>query len=409
MGVLIVLLCCIVLQRIEPNTGNLYVSLSLLAVYGFLAHELFCNRLLVCSQRLLAYGLCMLAAGASVLVNRSFSAPGTDVSLASLALLVTLYLPLIFRIRWPMHRRQLVLDYVATIGFVCALVGIAQFYLQFVIHDAWLFDISPYLPARLYRPSGYNTIIDVGDHYKANGFFFREPAGFSFMMALGLVTEWLQRRRWPRLACLALGLVLSYSGTGLLVLATALLVPFGGRTFLRIIAVAGVGALLYWLLGDLLNLSFTLGRVHEFESTGSSAYARYVAPLRFVGENLESSPWTLLVGHGPGSISRASQLAFGFHDPTWAKLLHEYGLSGCGAFVLLIWTTLRHSGLPLQLRAAIGLNWLLMGGHLLKAESIALIFALCVLYPAGSQTHVENAVESPSRWFWRHSKAAQVT
>jgi len=79
-------------------------------------------------------------------------------------------------------------------------------------------------------------VIAVGSHYKSNGFFFHEPSDFSFVMALGLVVEWVGQKRPLRLGCHALALLLTYSGTGLFALAIGLLFPLGLKTLLRLSA-----------------------------------------------------------------------------------------------------------------------------------------------------------------------------
>jgi hypothetical protein len=136
-----------------------------------------------------------------------------------------------------------------------------------------------------------------------------------------------------------------------------------------------VGAVVFWLLGDALNLSFTLGRVSEFNSTYSSGYMRYVAPFRLVSELIDSSWWAPFLGHGPGTIFRTLR-EYEFHDPTWAKLVFEYGFVGFASFVALYLSMLRRGEAALQARATLFWGWLLLGGHLLSPEQNFLALAL---------------------------------
>jgi hypothetical protein len=76
--------------------------------------------------------------------------------------------------------------------------------------------------------------------------------------------------------------------------------------------------------------------------------------------------------------------SYEFHDPTWAKLLFEYGALGFVTFVGLFLTALRRPGIPLQLRAALFWGWLIMGGHLLSPEQNFLTLMLVGLTPFGS-------------------------
>ncbi|HET6146495.1 MAG TPA: hypothetical protein VFH68_03125 [Polyangia bacterium] len=363
------------LQRFGVNFGSYSLNAGLLAMYGFLAVAASAGVLTVSLPRLIA-----VAASASVALMSTF-VNAERASGSSLALLGAMYLPFAFMLA---PRGALSHDDAAqlfgTLAWLCGLAGVLQFYAQFVLHVDWLFDFTAYLPAWLRGPGGFNTVIPVGGHYKSNGFFFREPSGFSFLMALALVMECLGRRRAPRIVVFALALLLTYSGTGLLALVIGALVPPHRKTLGRLVLLAAIGGVAFWLLDDALNLSFTLGRLDEFGSERSSGYIRYIAPGRLLAETASAEPVTLWLGHGPGSISR-KEAGFEFHDPTWAKLIFEYGLLGFVAFVTLFLMALRRSAAPLRVRAMLFAAWLVMGGHLLSPEQNFLTLALVGLFP----------------------------
>jgi hypothetical protein len=196
-------------------------------------------------------------------------------------------------------------------------------------------------------------------------------------------------------ACFGLALLLTYSGTGLMALLLGTAFPLRRRAAMAL----SVGALVVTaavLFGDVLNLSFTLGRVTEFGSEGSSAYARYVAPLRLIVDSFHREPARLLLGHGPGAISRLT-LGYEFHDPTWAKLIFEYGILGFLAFVGLFVILLREGQAPLRIRGALLAAWLVMGGHLLSPDFNGFVFTLVALHPF---KHHEID-RSPSEIEWR--------
>jgi len=136
------------------------------------------------------------------------------------------------------------------VALLCALAGIAQFYAQFVFQAPWLFDFSRDLPWHLRGPSGYNTVIPVGELYKSNGFFLREPSHFSFLMALALLAELQMARRPLRLVTFGLALLLTYSGTGLLALSLGLMFPLGRRTLVQLLVLGVLGFVMFGLLGD---------------------------------------------------------------------------------------------------------------------------------------------------------------
>jgi len=386
------LLSATVLQSIGINFGSYSLNAALVGVYGCLGVALLSGALALSRRRLLLYVACLTVALASLLVNANFARADRS-SLASYLLVVVMYLPFVFTLGGDAARGSAptvrwALRHFSSIALFCAFAGILQFFAQFVIHADWLFNFSARLPTILQGPGGYNTVIPVGSWYKSNGFFFREPSGFSFIMALALVIEWEiggrdaePRRRWLRLGAFALALLLTYSGTGLLGLLIALVVPLGWKTLQRFVLLALGGGVLLVVLGDALNLSFTLDRIQEFGSERSSAYIRYVAPARMVADTLELESWTPWLGQGPGSIFRQT-LSYEFHDPTWAKLMVEYGLAGSALFVALFATMLLGGGLPAPVAAALFAYWIGMGGHLLSPEVNFMTLALAGLLPA---------------------------
>jgi hypothetical protein len=265
-----------------------------------------------------------------------------------------------------------------------AVAGTAQFFAQFVFRPAWLFDFTPLIPERIQASGGWNTAYSTGEWTKSNGFFLREPSIFSIVMAFGLLCEMsLRRRKWV-MAILAMGLVLSYSGSGLLCLAVAMLFPLGRGTVHRLLACAGVAAAVLLFLGDALNLSYTLNRVWEFDSRGSSAYCRFVYPGAVTLQQIDSSLWTSLLGHGPGSMERMGATCNDGAQTTYAKVLFEYGLVGALAFGALVLGALNRSAAPIRIRSAVGVTWLLLGGNLLAAEVLLFIYILSAMWPDGT-------------------------
>lgn len=383
-SIVFLLLSTTVLQRFGLNFGSYSANVTLLAMFGVLGVALASSRLSFAVERVFLYVLCIAIAAASMLTNLNFSLIDRS-SLSSLLLLVVMFLPFVFVLKPdPTGRNDAdwVMRCFSNIALFCAFAGIAQFFAQFVMKPPWLFDFTESIPFILRGPSGFNTVIPVGSLFKSNGFFFREPSGFSFTMAFALLVEVALYKRLPRIGAFALALLLTYSGTGILALFIGLLFPLGLRTVLRLGAVALVGGLVVVALGDVLNLSFTLGRVGEFGSERSSAYIRYIAPFRVIADTMMSDAWSFWLGHGPGTIYRLGpSSSYDFHDPTWAKLLFEYGVLGFVAFVALFATALYRPRVPQQLRAVLFFSWLLMGGHLLTPENNYFTLTLVGLMP----------------------------
>lgn len=377
----LVLVATTLFARFGINFGNYSLDLALVALYILLAAVLYSGRSTIDESMALLYVAAMGVAALSFIVNDGLSSVARS-SPNSLLLLAAMYFPFVFTFpaqgpQWPEHQK--ILRTFSNIALICAFAGIAQFYLQFVVKQPWLFDFTPWIPDVLRGPSGYNTVIEVGNLHKSNGFFLREPSSFSYVAALAIIIELNSTRRWWRIVTFGLALLLTYSGTGVLALVIGLIFPFNRKSILRLVGLGAVGFLLLGVLGDALNLSFTANRVTEIDSDRSSAYIRYIAPMRVVLGSIDSDPWNVLLGHGPGSIQRTAQ-GFQFFDPTWAKLIFEYGIAGGGIFTAMILYALHRSPTQFQIKAVLFGSWLLMGGHLLSPENISTLYMLAAVW-----------------------------
>jgi hypothetical protein len=385
-----------VLQRIGVGSDNFSVSPALVAIYLVLGVGAVGGNLVISATRVALYLLAIGVALVSALLNEDRS------SFPSLLLLVVMYLPFIFFMEpgsLAVRDGDWLMRQFLNLMFLCAGVGILQFFAQFAIHGEWLFDYPTLIPAGLRGGGVFNPVIPVGSFNKSNGFFFREPSSFSFLMALAVIGESVTRKRVFRIACCALALLLTYSGTGILVLLIGASYPLGRKTLLRLGVIACVGAVIFALFDDALNLSYTVSRFGEFsaDSSRSSGYIRYIAPGRLLGEMFFSDPWSAWVGHGPGTIFRTVR-EYEFHDPTWAKLLFEYGALGFVLFLALFAESLRRPGIPVQLRATLFWAWLITGGHLLSPEQNYLTLALVGLLPFAVtlSARSDSALDEPS-------------
>jgi hypothetical protein len=74
----------------------------------------------------------------------------------------------------------------------------------------------------------------------------------------------------------------------------------------------------------------------------------------------------------------------GESETTYGKALFEYGLAGMLAFGVLVFGALNRSRAPIRIRVALGLTWLLLGGNLLTAEFLLLIYLFCAMWPEGA-------------------------
>ena len=305
-----------------------------------------------------------------------------DTSLTSWLLILFIYLPVVFQFRDSESYLTPTLSFFRTCLYILAIVGIAQFFIQFITSPPWLFNFSTLFPSWILMGTNMNTSITIADHFKSNGFFVREPSTFSQLVALAILIEINIFRNWKRLPILILALLLTFSGTGLLFLGFGLLFPFNAATVVRLFLTAIVAMFIYVALGKSLGLDDTLNRSNEFSGgvgvQTSSGFARFIAPGIVVSEGARDSIGHLLFGHGSGSISRTIT-GFAFHDPTWAKLLFEYGLLGTLAFVTLFKTACSDSFLPSPIIAGWTMQYFALGGHLLTLDIVVIPLVFLVL------------------------------
>ncbi|GAB2174736.1 hypothetical protein [Dongia sp. agr-C8] len=383
--IILALASTLMLGRFQLNIGSYFLSVGLIAQYLVVLVLLLLGLARIDPMRMFLFIGCAGVALVSWVVNAEIA------SSSSVLLIVAAYLVFVFVAR-STDRTQYIarwtLGVFLNLMLFCAIAGIAQFFLQFVVKWPWLFNFTDYIPEMFRGGVGYNTVIRVSGHFtKSNGFFFVEPSRFSQVLALALLCELAlhPKWRWIRLATLGLAILLSYSGTGLLTLGVGLLFPLGPRTVMRLIIMLLGGAFVFFVFGDALNLSVTAGRVGEFTSVGSSGFARFVAPFLFVRDYIDSTPWSLLIGHGPGSIFKviaSSDVGYEVAGPTWAKLATEYGVLGFAAFTGLILYTMVGSRVPTELRVGIIFGWfILWGGVLLAPDVTALFYILVALWP----------------------------
>jgi hypothetical protein len=213
---------------------------------------------------------------------------------------------------------------------IAAWAGIAQFALQFV--GIRIFAFTGILPDAALYERLYNLQIPlgIGDVLKSNGFFLLEPSIFSQAMAMGLIIEVLAARRTWRMVLFVCALVLSFSGTGWIVLAGFLATVgarLGGRGLLIgayvVVSLLAVGVLIILLAPDALTVFSD--RFGEISQPGTSGNMRFITPLQFTYDVLAHEDWSWLFGIGAG-VSEKLDLAYDYNVNTPIKILLEFGL-----------------------------------------------------------------------------------
>jgi hypothetical protein len=331
-----IILLATVLQKIAlPGTdGTLPIStvlVPLLVWAGWLSGDLSLN-----VGAFFCYCAFVAVGSASFVFNGASEA----VSLNSLLLVATVQSSILFE-----AKRESDFSYGAhlfrDLMFVLSVLGILQYTMQSVVGKELAYFMEYKVPESLTLSAiAYNKAYPIyygATSLKSNGVFFAEPSFFSQFVALAVIVELLTLKRVLRLTVFCLALLFSYSGTGMLVLALA-----GGYWLFRngkvLYIVVGLCALVVVsIFGSALEIDAITKRTDEFVTPNSSGYARFATPIILVNTVSLASLSSSLIGMGPGTIYTYSYLfSVEIFDPTWAKLVFEYGLFGFLAYALML-------------------------------------------------------------------------
>ena len=299
----------------------------------------------------------------AVLVGEQALTSG-NFSFTSLLLIVALHLAYAFRLTGVGDDSQrFLLRFLNFAVFICIL-GIIQYFAQFVIGARYAFPIEHFTPAAFitHRYNYLNSMGYLSTTYKANGLFMLEPSYYSQLVGIAMLLELAGPQRLVRLGLMGVGYVFAFSGTGavmiMMTLPTLLIVY---KRYSLLVAIIVGGALVIFF-GQSLGLSVFLERAQEFESTESSGYMRYVGPAKLIGQYLSTDTQRLLFGLGAGMMLRTTPWPmYNASETGWAKLILEFGLVGALTYFVFLYTCIWRAKQPSVLRMALTAMTLLNG------------------------------------------------
>lgn len=299
-------------------------------------------------------------------------------SVLSLLLLVAVHLPYVFTVPHSDDGDRII-NFFLGIVTVFALCGIAQYSLQFVVDAHFLFPIENFVPkAFVVQHFNHQAAMEyASEEYRANGVFLLEPSFFSQVLAVAIVAELCTRFRVTRLAVFGLALLVSYSGTGILVLTICLPLCVVTRRRWGLLLV-GVFALVVMIpLQQYLHPDRLLSRVAEFGSIQSSGYSRFVGGFYLFDQFLWHDPWRTLFGYGAGSFtSYATRAHYAAAEMALFKIVFEFGLVGTVAYFGFVFCCLFYSPAPRLVTLAVGITYFLNGIYTPFAHGLALSLLL---------------------------------
>jgi hypothetical protein len=133
---------------------------------------------------------------------------------------------------------------------------------------------------------------------------------------------------------------------------------------------------------EIPGLTIFFDRLSEFTTPGTSGYARFVAPMDMVQQlSLDEGGTGMWLGHGAGSYLRSTNLLrvkYEINDPTWAKLIYEYGLVGLTLISALFVVRVYSSNLRPEICNFILFVWV-SNGVLLSPDFVELFWLLTLV------------------------------
>ncbi|HEX2584968.1 MAG TPA: hypothetical protein VHL14_07545 [Steroidobacteraceae bacterium] len=298
---------------------------------------------------------------------------------SSILLLAALHLPLLLQFRVGSADINKVVKFFNVLCSLCALLAIVQFVLQHFISSPWLFPIESFIPDG-FRIQNFNQEAPLEYEsavMRANGVFMLEPSYLSQLLAVALVLEVSTLNRVWRIMLYITGMLVSYSGTGFMVLGIALPVVIvaqnrWGLLFGMIIA-AIVAVILVQFAGEYLYLDKFISRIGEFNSTGSSGFARFVGGFYLFNQFLSDHPIRALFGAGAGMFKEYAPLAhYPVAEMPLFKMVLEFGIAGALLYFSFLFYCLSSSALPSAVALAVALTFLLNGLYVPFSHALSL-------------------------------------
>lgn len=276
---------------------------------------------------------------------------------------------------------------VAKVGVAICMIGVVQYLLQYALHTPLLFSWRTIIPPEFLIEFNTENFTAWGSGvYKANGFFLMEASWLSQLGARTALIAVIMLKDPRYLIPCALAMLLSYSGTGILLFAI-----FGAIPLIMLMskskylpwAIAGLiaVALIATFSGKLLNLELFLTRLNEFGRPNTSAYARFEVGGQAFERFLNEPLITILFGAGPATVDNYVQgfLSDGF-APGWLKLVAEYGFFGFVIFnaflITCVWQTTRSA----VIAGAIVFQYMVLDNSLVVPQgAILTLFIACLV------------------------------
>lgn len=310
-----------------------------------------------------------------------------NVGLSSLLSLFLFYIPFLF-----ISRQKGCLNYIfstyQTFMLIIAVLGIFQFLLQFV-GFGFIDPINNFPRGILLDFYNTQNPLSYGSPImKANGMTMLEPSFYSKMLATGIIIEFLTKKRKKVIILYFIGMLLSFSGTGFIILLIAAIPILFKLKPLQVIFLVILMAIPVYFLFDKGLGNIFIQRLNEFNTPNTSGHVRFIAPWLAYKEFITfEDTETILFGTGSGTIEKYKGSEFTFnemnpgglaaaHPLAYVKLLIEYGIIGGLFFTIFIIYTFFSITQNKLLTVCLFINYSFLTGSLLQTTTIFICFIL---------------------------------
>ena len=344
-----------------------------LTAYGFLSKRLEIRALNLWFVMVMCFGMSV-----SQLLGNS------SPSLLSFLPLLLGHVHYAFCLKNGMIRPGIQFEFFQKIMLIIGVLGIAQYFLQFVIGMNWAFFMDTMFPKDFYKKgfNGLNEISYGSTIIKSNGVFFLEPSMLSQFMALAIIIELLYFNNLKRLAVYILTIAVTFSGTGIIMLFAV--VPFlilKKKKFFLFFAltILFVSAPIW---APYVGLEKQIERATEITDERTSGYARFISMVPFIRDNILPETDTFLFGRGSGSIpwddGFVLKVDYEIFNPSWAKLMFEYGVIGSLFYMIFILYIFKSSKVSGFIKVGLFVQFILLGEYIIPPTVHGIIIGLLV-------------------------------
>lgn len=354
-------------QKLAIHVGGYEFSLALF-LFPLMILQLGVQRkVTVNKKRLLLFLAVLLVSFFSCLINYS------SFKYFSYLLFLVLYFLVCFTFKLSDQNREAIYNAFRVTLLVGAIISIFQFMGQLV--GLKYMDLFDYVPKSI-KLTGFNTYysLSYGSRLiKSNGWIFLEPSFCSQFMALGMILILskgvINRNAIIHLVIYGVGLICSFSGTGILLLAVAFF-PALGKLSRHNKMLVTLGILVALILFSRSQYFYAVAdRVFEIRASESSGAIRFINPFLVAFGEYQKS---FLFGSGAG-IADDLKFAFQVNHNAITKVMVEYGFFTLVLFILFIVIFFLRNRISV-LSVSVLLMYFFLSGNLLQPSILYILY-----------------------------------